>query len=85
MTFKNLVPFLVTMFVCTADCFALEARTASDILVKTTLLEIGIAFCVLAYLGINALVIKWFGLFGLCLVVVFDIYLIPALLFMNAN
>ena len=85
MNFKKLFPLTIAMFVCTADCFALEAKTVADILIRSTLFEAGAAFAVMTYLAINALVIKWFGLFGLCLVVVFNIYLIPAVLFMNAN
>ena len=87
MKFKKILPLLIAMSACAAECSASEftRRAAANILFEMTLTEMATAFCVIAYLAINALVIKWFGLFGLCLVVVFNIYLLPAVLLLNSN
>ena len=87
MKFKKIFPLLIAMSAFAAECSASEftRRAAADILIKMTITEMGIAFAVIVYLAINALVVKWFGLFGLCLVIVFNIYLLPAVLFLNSN
>ena len=84
---QKILPILIAMSSCAAECFASEytRRAATNILIEMTMMEMGTALCVIAYLAVNVLVIKWFGLFGLCLVIVFNIYLLPAVLFLNSN
>ena len=84
MNLKKLFPLFVTL-ACTADCFALEDDAVARILIRSTLFDTAVILAVLVYFAINALVIKWFGLFGLCLVIAFNTYLPLALLFLNSR
>ena len=83
MNSKKFFPLLVAIFICAADCPASEQvlRLVINSLFHTTLVSVGVVLAVAVYFGIGALIVKWFGLFGLCFVVVFHYFLIPMLLF----
>ena len=83
MNSKKYFPLLVAIFSCAADCSASECMRNALIesLFHSTLVSVGVVLAVAVYFGIGALIVKWFGLFGLCFVVVFHYFLIPMLLF----
>ena len=83
MNSKKCFPLLVAIFICAADCSASEQilRLVVDTLFHTMLVSAIFIFAAIVYFGTGALIVKWFGLFGLCFVIVFHYCLIPLLLF----